>query len=94
MKEPQKEFLVRPLDKSFIKTLKKDMKNHPALCPQPVICLVENVNSLDDYQPNASNIAYVTIGGNHRRSAAMELIEEGFFEDGKTLPSILVFGKS
>lgn len=93
MSEPKGDLLVRPIDETFIEILKEDMRKHPALCPQPVICLVENVNRSEDYKEGSTNV-YATIGGNHRRRAMMDLIADGTFDENTTLSTLLVFGKS
>ena len=91
LKEPEATHFLRKVDKDFVQTIKTEMMNNPALCPQPLICLVEEVTSAKEFVPG-NEMKYATIGGNHRRVAISLLMEEGFYSKETTFPAKLVFG--
>ena len=92
MIQPDDNVMVRPVDQRFVSTLKEEFMSHQALCPPPLVCHVESIDHIKDFIPGKV-YRYQTIGGNHRRCAAQQLTEEGYFDEHKTLSAKLVFGK-
>lgn len=71
--EPVGNRLIRPIDRDFVNELKEEMLLNPTSDVAPMIGVVYT-DQFNRNQPEAYK--YETIGGNHSRTALLELLEE------------------
>lgn len=76
LREPIASRLVRPVDKLFVDSLKKEMLLNPTMDVAPMIGLVclRTGEEFDRLHPEA--YTYETLGGNNSRTALSELLQE------------------
>lgn len=74
--EPTSSRLVRPVDRVFVESLKREMLSNPTTDVAPIIGLVRlhSTEEFDRLHPEA--YTYETLGGNKSRTALAELLSE------------------
>ena len=93
LKPPNEASLIRPVDTDFVEKLKQEIKTTPLMCQDPLLCLVPNLSSSEEfYEKSISEYEYLTFGGNHRRMAYQSLLEEKAIKENILIPARLVFG--
>ena len=95
LKPPSDELKIREIDREFVNTIKTEMLNCPLISRNPIICMVDTIKSSNLFDPDKIHqYEYHTIGGNHRRLAYQELVEEGKISGLTLVSTTLVFGKN
>ena len=93
LKCPSKDYFVRSIDEGYVKEIEKNILEYPHLFIDPLICLVEGLNSSTLFNPNnIKDYQFLTLGGNHRRTALQNLVATGKCPY-ETVPAQLCFGE-
>ena len=93
LKAPEIGLEIRKVDDDFVKILQEEIQNEPLLAPQPLLCMVEELANIAEFdEDKIESYHYITIGGNHRRIAYQRLLDSGILDESATVPVILVFG--
>ena len=89
--EPRQEYLVRDIDDAFVECLKKELCERPSVFCKPLIAVVKNVFSKENFdEQKLDGLTLEVIGGNHRREAVCQLVKEGKLKDHPLMQAMVL----
>ena len=79
---PRDEYCLREIDVKFKDSLKGEILRRPVSFTSPLLCVIQGIQSKSEFDAKCID-SYVleTIGGNHRRLALQELLNDQTVEE-------------